>query len=161
MKSARTVSALIALLFLTACAQQAPTRSIATTEQLMYGLVQPVAEVVWDSVQTIVDLEGVHELQPQTEEEWEFVRNSALSLAEAGNLVMVMDRPLTEGTPERGDDWIEFTNGMMEGALEAAQAAQARDPEALFTAGSNLYENGCLACHEAYLPENALPSIAP
>jgi hypothetical protein len=142
-----------------ACAQQAPTRTIATTEQLMYGMVQPVAEVVWDSVQTIVDREGVHELQPQTEEEWEFVRNSALSLAESANLIMVMDRPLSEGTPERREDWIDYANGMIEGALEAAEAARVRSPEALFTAGSNIYENGCLACHEAYLPENALPNI--
>lgn len=146
---------LTAILVLAAgCAQQqAPSQTFATTEQLMYGMVEPLSTVVFESVQTIVDREGVHEIQPETEDEWEFVRNSALSLAEATNLVKVADRTLSEGTPERGDDWFEHSDGLREAALEAASAAQARNPEALFTAGSNIYENGCLACHQAYLPE--------
>jgi mono/diheme cytochrome c family protein len=123
----------------------------------MYGMVQPVAEVVWDSVQTIVDRDGVHEMQPETEDEWEFVQFSALALAESANLIMVADRPLTEGTPERSDNWNEYSEALITTALEAADAARARDPEALFTAGSNIYENACLACHDAYLPENAQP----
>lgn len=147
------------VLLLTACAQQTEMRTIATTEQLMEGMVQPLSEVVWDSVQTIVDRDGVHEMQPETEDDWEFVRNSALSLAESANLVMVMAREVGEDTPERGEDWNEFANGLIEGALEAADAARARDREALFVAGSNIYENACLACHEAYLPEGALPEI--
>jgi hypothetical protein len=128
-------------------------RTIATTEQLMYGMVEPLSTTVFESVQTIVDRDGIHEIRPETAEEWDFVRNSALSLAESANLLMVMDRPLTEGTPERRDDWAEHANGLMESALQAADAAQARDPEALFTAGSAIYEQGCLACHEAYVPQ--------
>jgi mono/diheme cytochrome c family protein len=109
--------------------------------------------------QTIVDREGVHEMRPETEDDWEFVRNSAISLAESANLVMVQGRPLSEGTPERGDDWNEYSENLITRALEAADAAQARDPDALFTAGSNIYEDACLACHEAYLPEDALPEL--
>lgn len=150
---------LAVLALLAGCAQQSSNDTIATTEQLMEGMVQPLAEVVWNSVQTVVDLEGVHEMQPETEDEWDFVVNSALALAESKNLIVVMDRPLSEGTPERRDDWAEFADGLRDGALEAAEAARARDPEALFAAGSNMYEEGCLACHEAYLPENARPDL--
>lgn len=156
MKSAPTLCLIVVpVLLACGCAQrEEPTRTVATTEQLMYGMIEPLSNVVFNSVQTIVDTDGVHEILPQTEDEWEFIRNSALSLADAGNLVMV-DRELSEGTPERGDDWAGYVNGMMDTAQEAAEAARQRDAEALFTAGSNLYENGCLACHQAYLPENA------
>ena len=158
MKSVRTATLLVGVVvFLSACTQQAPTQTIATTQELMEGMVQPVAEVVWESVQTIVDREGVHEMQPQTEEEWDFVRFSALALAESANLIKVADRPLTEGTPERGDNWNGFADALIETSLGAAEAARLRDPEGLFTAGSNIYEDACLACHDAYLPENQQP----
>lgn len=158
MKSALALSALAVVLLLSACARQS-METIANTEELMEGMVQPLAEIVWDSVQTIVDLEGVHEMQPETEDDWELVRAAAVALAESGNLIMVMGRTVSEGTPERGDDWAGFVDGLKAGALEAADAARARDREALFVAGSNIYEDACLACHEAYLPEGEQPEI--
>lgn len=159
MKSALALSALAGSLVLSACAGQPQMETIATTEELMEGMVQPLAQIVWDSVQTTVDLEGVHEMQPETEDAWELVRSTAIALAESGNLIMVEGRTLSEGTPERRDDWAGFVDGLEAGALEAADAARARDREALFTAGSNLYEDGCLACHDAYLPEGEQPEI--
>jgi hypothetical protein len=153
MRFDRILFAMIAASFLGACAEQPRGQVIATTEQLMYGMVEPLSTVVFESVQTIVDREGVHEIQPETEEEWEFVRNSALSLAESTNLLLYTDREFSESTPELRDDWVEHTNGLRDAALEAAEAARARNPEGLFAAGSSIYENGCLACHEAYVPE--------
>lgn len=145
--------AVAAALVVSGCQQQAQMETIATTEQLMYGMVEPLSTVVFESVATVVDREGIHEIRPGTEEEWEFVRNSALGLAESANLLLLAERPMSEGTPERGDDWAEFADGLKTSALQAADAAQARDPEALFSAGSVIYEQGCLACHDAYAPQ--------
>lgn len=158
MKSVRNAVLLAALAWLaSSCARQAPTETVATMEQLMYGMVDPLANVVFEAIQTVVDEEGVHEVQPETEDDWDFVQNTALALADAGTLMKIEGRPLSEGTPERRDDWDAFVDDMAAAAGEAAEAARIRSPEDLFTAGSNLYEVGCLACHQAYMPENAEP----
>jgi len=61
MKPVLVVTPLVAVLLLvSACAPAPSSEPIATMEQLMEGMIQPLSERVWDSVQTVVDLEGVH-----------------------------------------------------------------------------------------------------
>ena len=56
--------------------------------QLMEWVIDPAADVVWDSVKTIATEEGTKEIAPRTQEEWDAVRNAAAVLAEAGSSLM-------------------------------------------------------------------------
>src|SRR5688572_27160089 len=67
----------------------APYHAVANVKQVMNWIIEPNADVLWDSVGTIITEAGREELMPKTEEEWEAVRNSAAVVAEAGNLLMM------------------------------------------------------------------------
>ena len=73
-------------------AAEPPFRPLADNKLLMQAVVDPQADVIWEAVQTIVTEQGTQEIRPQTEEEWVSVRNSAVTLAEAGNLLMMSPR---------------------------------------------------------------------
>ena len=117
-----------------------------TIQQLMAHVVQPTADTYWGSVQYISDEEGYHEIEPETDEEWQATRTAAATLVEMGNLMMT---PLyAEG---RGEDWMDFSRGMVEIGQRAEQAAIDKDVDAVFEVGGTLY-NVCSGCHANYPP---------
>ena len=120
-----------------------PYHTVANVKQVMNWIIEPNADVLWDSVGTIITDAGRQELLPQTEEEWEAVRNSAAVVAESGNLLMMEGRAFDRG------DWMTAARGMIDAANTAIQAAEAKDVPALFDAGGAVYE-ACTACHSKY-----------
>jgi hypothetical protein len=116
---------------------------VATTRQIMDGIVMPSAQVVFDSVATIVTREGTEERQPRTEGEWSLVGAHAAALIEAGNLLMMGRRVVDR------DEWITMTRAMMDAATVTLRATEARDVEALFASGETLNES-CDTCHAMY-----------
>ena len=125
-------------------AQGTPFHTIADTKQLMNWILDPAADVVWGAVGTIITAEGTERIEPKTDEEWTAVRNSAAVVAESGNLLMLPGRA-------RDQEWMDFARKLIDTANETLQAAEAKDAETLFTAGSDMYLV-CAACHEKYLP---------
>lgn len=122
-----------------------PYKPIADTKVLMQSIVEPAAEVVWDAVGTIITLEGREEIQPASQEEWDTIRHQAVTLAEAGNLLMMPPRA------QDGGDWMTLSSLLVDKGTEAIRAAEARDPERLFAVGSDIYD-ACNACHAKYSP---------
>lgn len=122
-----------------------PYKPVTTVAELMESVVAHAAETYWGSVQVIVDETGVHERQPQTDEQWEQVWAAGLSIAESGNLLMMAPRAVDEGA------WMQFARSLVDAGAEAADAAQAHDVERVFAAGEQVY-NVCTACHTRYLP---------
>ena len=138
------------LLLLAACAEQeAPTappfKVVTDPHQTMAWILDPAADLIWDSAGTIISAAGEQELHPTTAEGWDEVARNAAILAEAGNLLMLPGR-------SAGKDWNEYASGLIEAGILAMQAAQARDSDALFDAGGRIYQV-CLACHNQYLIE--------
>jgi hypothetical protein len=121
-----------------------PFREVAGIKLLMNSTVDPQSDILWDSVGTILTVDGEQEIRPQTDEEWTAVRNAAVVLAESGNLLMMERRAMDTGK------WMDFSGSLIDSSEEALEAADARDPEALFEAGGHIYE-ACLACHETYI----------
>ena len=78
-----------------------PFKPVASVHQLMHDVVYPNAEIVWESVGTIISYEGTEEIFPRNDQEWEAVERSALTLTEAGNLLMI------EGRAKDTGDWME------------------------------------------------------
>ena len=117
---------------------------VADVRNLMIGLVDPAADVIWQSVGTIISREGRVDLAPSTDAEWDEVRLAAMVLIESGNLLLV------EGRVAALEGWPEFTQGMIATGLETLEAVDARDPDEVLAVGERIY-NACVACHETYL----------
>ena len=144
----------LSLLALLGCAdspEPAPFTAVADSRQLMLSVIEPAAEVYWDAVGVIVDEEGTRHIEPRTDGEWEAVENAAFVLAESGNLLLLEDRA-------RGrDDWTAMSRSMIEIGRRAVAAARARDPDAVFEAGGDVYLV-CTGCHAVYAAETLRPS---
>ena len=104
------------------------------------------AEVYWDSIAIIVDADGVHEMFPESDEDWDQVWAAAVTLAESGNLLMMTPRRVNDGS------WVQFSQQMISAGEAAIDAALARDPELVLDAGERVY-NACTACHATYIME--------
>jgi hypothetical protein len=130
------------------CGQVEETAPLAFTPtgsvlEFMNWHLEPAADVLWDSAGFILTEEGEQDLQPTTSEGWDHVRNAATVVAESGNLLMMPGYAVDS-------DWMEYAQGLVAAGINARQAAQDKDADALFEAGARLY-NVCLACHNRYI----------
>src|SRR5438093_13128239 len=71
---------------------QAEYRTTATIKDIMDSMVDPGADYIWDSVETVVSAKGIEEKQPRTDEEWKEVRRRAIMLLEATNALQIPGR---------------------------------------------------------------------
>ena len=92
-----------ALVFsLLGCSQSAPTgtaekadpnfRLTATIQDIMDAEIDPAADFLWGSVALVSTKAGTEDRRPRTEKEWETVRNNAIILVEAINLLVMPGR---------------------------------------------------------------------
>lgn len=123
----------------------------ADSRQLMVSVIEPAAEAYWDAVGVIMDEEGTHEIEPRTPEEWAAVENAAWVLAESGNLLLLEDRAQGRG------HWIAMSRSMIEVGRRAVDAAAAKDPQAVFDMGAEVYFV-CTGCHAVYAIETLRPN---
>ncbi len=134
----------------------------------MLSIVDPQADVIFNSVATIVSAAGTEERQPRTDEEWAAVRRGAVALIEATNLLLVPGRqvarpgeksenPRIELHPETiqrliAEDpvtWARLVGALHDAAVPALKAVDARNPQGLFDAGDSI-EQACEHCHQQY-----------
>ncbi len=135
-----------------ACAPETPQFTpVADVRDVMISVLEPAAEVYWDAVGEILDENGVHEIRPSTDEEWDAVRNAAFVMAESGNLLMMNGRARDRG------EWTAISQAMIESGREALRAAEARNTAAIFDAGAEVYYV-CSECHAKYALETLRPS---
>lgn len=111
--------------------------------QLMEWVIDPNADVIWDSVKTISNIKGTTEIYPRTEAEWDAVRNSAATLIEAGNMLTL------QGRAKDQKQWTSYARLLSKTAETALKAAQAKNKDALFDAGGDIY-SACKGCHDKY-----------
>jgi hypothetical protein len=116
---------------------------VADVKQLM-GPIDESADVIWEATGTITDANGTVNRRPKNDEEWAAVRNSAIIVTEAANLLMMSPRA------KDGDEWMKRSQEMMDTGLAAWKAADAKNVDQLFTVGGDLYE-ACSHCHQAYM----------
>ena len=83
---------------------------------------------------------------PKDDKEWASVQNSALILAEVGNLLMIPGRAKDTG------DWMKFAKALRDAGSEAFKAANDKDAKALETIGDKI-DDTCETCHAKYLPK--------
>ena len=113
---------------------------------LMRLVIEPAAEVPWDSAGEIVTAAGVEDLSPTSEEGWHHVESAGATLVESGNLLLLPGRD-----PGKAD-WQQFSRSLSVMGHRVMVAAQAQDKDALFEAGADLYQV-CVGCHQVYVPD--------
>lgn len=128
-----------------------PYQPVADVKTLMAAVMEPAAEVYWDAVGVIVDEHGEQHIEPKTVEEWDAVRNAAYIVAESGNLLMMPTRA------KDGGEWMAASRLMIEAAQKAIRAAEARDKDAVFDVGAEMYDS-CTNCHAKYSPDILRPN---
>ena len=145
----------------------------------MDSLVDPSADVLWESVATIVNAKGIEDRRPRTDEEWATVRRSAVALVEATNLLLI-DRPTgkpgeksanpnVELSPEEIDalrakdpaTWKMFVKGLYDAAVPSLNAINAKNADELLNSGEGI-DTACENCHLHYwYPPGKVPAVPP
>jgi cytochrome c556 len=143
-------------------------RTTATIKDIMDSMVDPGSDVIWDSVETVVSAKGTEEKQPRTDEEWKNVRNHAVMLMEATNLLLIPGRkvaqpgekaedPKVELAPEQIQTlidqdrpaFVKFAHGLHDATMEAFKAIEKKDVEGLLNSGDGI-DRACENCHLKY-----------
>jgi hypothetical protein len=119
-----------------------------TVQQFMAEDVQATADVYWQAVQYINDETGQHDIEPQSDAEWQEVRDAARQMIAYAE--QLKTPAYSQG---RGSDWIQFADSLAEVSKLAEQAAAEQDPEKVFEVGGTVY-SVCSACHAVYPPSS-------
>ncbi|WP_129648500.1 cytochrome c [Peristeroidobacter agariperforans] len=147
-----TMAALLAgALLQSACSDRAAVAfdTSVDTRQLMNWMIDPSSKVVFGAVATIITEQGEQNVQPHTDEEWNHVRNNAVMVLEAGNLLMLEGRTRPSSVQDVAD-WNAKARAMSAAARTAIAATDVKDPEALFAASGDIYQT-CTDCHAKYI----------
>jgi hypothetical protein len=156
--------------------------TFGTIKEIMQTIVDPAADILFDSVSYNVTSAGIEEIQPRTKEDWLNVRRNALMLAEASNLLKISGRkvapaqpiPGLENEPPGPEDlsppeiqrlidrdrasFNRLAQGLGEAAQVALKAADARSVDQLFDSGDEI-DRACENCHLKYwYPKGQAPT---
>jgi cytochrome c556 len=119
-------------------------RTELTMAELMAHVVDHAADGVWLNQGWVVDGAGERELFPTTEEGWLAAENSAATVAEAANLLLLPGRRIDNA------GWTDHAQALHKASIEAMKAAEKRDKQAFFDAGGAMYV-ACRSCHQEYI----------
>ena len=138
--------------------QSAP---VMTDNQLMHGILFPLGNTVFfaqadDPASISRDPMPSSSPNPLTGlyGGWQAVENSALSLAESADLLLIPGRMCSNGEIVNVEDadWIRFVDDYREKSVAAYEAALTKNQDAMVDASGSLSE-ACLACHRVYRRE--------
>jgi cytochrome c553 len=133
----RTIAVTILLLASATMAEAPVYQPVGTTLQLMRAMVIPSSDVIF----------AVPGQAPKDDKEWASVQNSALMLAESGNLLMMTGRAKDNG------EWIKDSKALVDAGAAAFKAANAKDVNKLTDLGDDIV-TACETCHKKYKPDS-------
>jgi hypothetical protein len=122
---------------------RAPFQTTANMKDLMLNVLDPAVDGIWEAVGTVITADGTFEKAPATDDEWAAVRMHAIQLAESGNLLMLPERAAGSA------DWIKHSEALVTQSRRAIKATEAKDKDALFTIGGDIYDV-CTNCHKQF-----------
>lgn len=144
-----------ALVLLNACRTEPPVAEVRDTfkpvvslNQAMVGMVDHNAHLLWNA--------AVDEWAPRNDADWHELEHAAITLAAAGNVILLGGSGPDDVTWVEKADWPLLTQRETDAALAMLLAVQNKDRDALSKAGDDLTA-ACEACHKEYKPD--LPSI--
>lgn len=143
-------------------------RPSATLQEIMLSVIDPNIDPIWNSISTVSTAEGVEEIRPQTDEEWDKLRNHAIALREVANLLVIPGRKVvhpdvstsTHHTELHAEaievlinaQWpafVERAHALQDAADLAVKAIDAKDVDRLEEVGG-IIEHSCESCHSQF-----------
>ena len=140
-------------------------RGPATIKDIMHATVDPSGDFLFQSVQTIADDRGVREKAPQTDADWENVRERVAVLLAAPNVLSAPGRkaaqpkdrsknPAVEDEPweiqellnAQHPEFVRRAQRLRDAAGVAMQAVEAKDKHALLLSLDGI-DKACESCH--------------
>ena len=152
------------------CESQQPTpyRPTATVEDLMRSVIDPAADAIWDAVVTEATASGITKIKPENQDDWSKLRQHALTLAEATNLLAIQGRRIAAPesrselpgidlhpdaiqtlVEEDWNSWVRLAAGLHDTSLTVLDAVDAQNIDALLAAGTEL-DLACENCPARY-----------
>lgn len=119
-------------------AQADDHQPLLSVKDIMNALITPATTTIW----------GAYQLE--TDAEWQEVRNAALSVIAAGNLLSFGGAAEGEIKAAAEADWKSHNQQMVEAARLVIVAVDNKDEEALSAAGNNDLYPPCESCHQQY-----------
>jgi hypothetical protein len=119
------------------------TGAALSLKEVMLWVIDPAADVIWESVAIIITKKGEEQKAPKTDEQWDAVRNAAATLIESRHLLLLPGRARDDA------HWTAAAARLAQAAEISLKAAQAKNVAALFESGATIY-NACSACHARY-----------
>jgi cytochrome c556 len=161
-----------------AAAAMPPFITDHTIKDLMLNVVDTNADVVWLSVTTVASDKGLIETRPKNDAEWARVRQGAVTLAEAANLLMIPGRHVARPGEKSETPGVELEPSEMEAlinkdrpafykhakdlydaAMLAVDAIDKKDADRVFEVGENI-DHACEQCHRNYwYPNEKIPEL--
>ena len=163
-------------------AATSPFQPTASFQDIMATIVDPAADSLWDAVSTVTTKAGVEEHAPHTDEEWTALRQHAVRLLEASNLLLIAERPIVTPGRKVEDAKIPGVNSaedirreiaanpaqftaaahhLHDAGVAALAAVEGRDAARLLAAGDAI-DKACEGCHAVYWDPHAQrpPAVA-
>ena len=119
-------------------AQTYDHQPLLSVKEIMNGMITPSTTTIW----------GAYQLE--TDAQWQEVRNAALSVLAAGNLLQIGGVGEGEVVMASEADWKTYNLQMIEAARLVISAADNKNEEALFAAGNDALYPPCESCHQQY-----------
>ncbi len=161
-----TISCLLAGV---SCSKNQPAyRPESTVREVMDSMVEPNADFLWGAVSTRSTKEGIIEKAPKTDEDWKELREHAISLREATNVIQIPNRSVAKPGEKAGDPRIELTPELIQSMIESdrttwanhahelydavgifLKAVDAKNVEGITNAGEDI-DKACENCHLKY-----------
>jgi cytochrome c556 len=116
-----------------ALAQGPAYKEVATTHQLMDGLIRPMQMSIMNAAKEA----------PADDRAWRGIVTNAIMLQESGAMLK------TSGRAKDQDGWMKAADGLVSAGAAVQKAADAKDFEALKTASAGIGA-ACQGCHRVY-----------
>jgi cytochrome c556 len=151
-------------------ATQSDLQAMVTIKELMESIIDPISDNVFDAVGVDVNEKETVEIKPVTDEDWAKVRQGAVTLAEATNLLKIpravappgdTNRSAGPNAPELSPEqiaakiekdrtlWNKHADQLRDEAIKVLAIVKAKNADALFDAGARL-DKVCENCHLEY-----------
>lgn len=121
------------LVAMAAMTQEPALKPVATVTQLMQAMVIPASNALFNLSRQV----------PEDDQGWAEAQNSAVILAESGNLLVI------GGRARDSEVWIATSRALAAAGEAALKAVQAKDVDAFGDIGNQIIE-ACESCHEKH-----------
>jgi len=110
----------------------------ATLQDIMLSIIDPNIDYVWNAVSSVSTATGTEERRPETDEDWKLLRQHALAVAEAGNLLLIENRPVASANANTSSGGAELSSQDIQKLIAANRADYVQRAHALHDAAELL-----------------------